>query len=139
MKKNSMKKIATAAVVTGAAALGIMGTKMVAAGAQGFPVNYYPKTAVVVAFGVRDDLVVAEDANGQRWCFTGIEDYCIGDMVSMIMDDMGTDIIYDDEIVNVRYSGYWDTKIFDSVVDWEATDSGIILRLENGSGYHIKK
>ena len=66
----------------------------------------YPKTAVIVELCEEDDLVIAEDANGQNWCFSGIEDWCIGDLASMIMDDMGTEIIYDDEIVDAYYSGY---------------------------------
>lgn len=68
--------------------------------------NLYPKTAVIVDLHEEEDLVIAEDANGQNWCFSGIEDWCIGDLASMLMDDMGTEIIYDDEIVDTRYSGY---------------------------------
>ena len=68
--------------------------------------NLYPKTAVVVELCETEDLVIVADANGQHWCFSGMEDWCIGDLASMLMDDVGTEIIYDDEIVDTYYSGY---------------------------------
>ena len=36
------------------------------------------------------------------------EDWAIGDIVAVVMDTMGTELIYDDEIVSVTYNGYID-------------------------------
>lgn len=69
--------------------------------------NYYPKTTEVVALDHENDLVILEDFNGFRWSFAGIEDWEIGDIASLIMDNMGTEIIFDDEIISVQYSGYY--------------------------------
>lgn len=74
--------------------------------------NYYPETAVVVALGIEDDLVVLKDSNGQHWCFSGTEDWMVGDVAALMMYDNGTEIIYDDEIVTAQYSGYQSTEIY---------------------------
>lgn len=68
--------------------------------------NFYAETAVVVVLDYNDDLVVVEDANGQSWCFEGTEDWEVGDVASLLMNDCGTEIIYDDEIVSAQYSGF---------------------------------
>ena len=39
------------------------------------------------------------------WEFYGIEDYQIGDFVSCIVWDAGTQKIFDDEILDVVYAG----------------------------------
>lgn len=68
--------------------------------------DIYPTTMIVVELDNQHDIVICEDFNGNQWAFEGIEDWCIGDIVSMIMDDMGTESIYNDTIIMVRYSGY---------------------------------
>lgn len=68
--------------------------------------DIYPTTVIVRDFDYQYDLVICEDYNGNEWIFEGIEDWDIDDMISMIMDDMDTSIIEDDEIIMVRYSGY---------------------------------
>lgn len=72
--------------------------------------NMYSKTMIVTALMDEDDLVVLEDANGQCWTFEGIEDWFVGDVASVLMNNNGTITVYDDEIVNVHYSGF--TKDF---------------------------
>ena len=64
----------------------------------------YPKTAVVV--DIVDDVLVLEDSVGFTWEMDGIEDYQRRDVVSLMMFDNGTDIIFDDVIVSAQYSGY---------------------------------
>ena len=93
------------AIILGVTIIGTMGCGK-ATEAQKPTGGTYPKTAVIVELCEEDDLVIVEDANGQSWCFTGIVDWYVGDLVSMLMDDMGTEIIYDDEIVDTYYSGY---------------------------------
>lgn len=68
--------------------------------------NYYGLTAEVIELNYADDVVTVCDANGFTWEFTGCEDYFKGDLVSMVMNDKGTDFIDDDKIVSVRYSGF---------------------------------
>ena len=63
----------------------------------------YAKTAAVVE--INDNVVICEDNNGEAWAFESTKDWVEGDIVSMIMDDMGTKTIYDDEIRSVRYCG----------------------------------
>lgn len=64
----------------------------------------YPSTAVVVSVDRENDVVVCVDGNGEEWQFTKANDWFVGDLVSMLMNDKGTPSIYDDEIVSVRYS-----------------------------------
>lgn len=66
----------------------------------------YPTTMIVNELDYNENMVICIDFNGNEWAFEEIEDWCIGDIASMIMDDMGTESIYDDVIIMVRYSGY---------------------------------
>lgn len=66
----------------------------------------YPHTAVVSEVNYTENIVTVEDFNGNLWEFSETDDWSKGDIVSMIMDTKGTDSIYDDEIVSVKYSGY---------------------------------
>ena len=72
----------------------------------------YPLTAVVVNFDYDEDVVICADFNGNEWLFAGIEDWMVGDLVSFIMDDFGTDEIFDDAIIDYAYSGWVD------LADW---------------------
>lgn len=72
--------------------------------------NYYALTAQVVKIDKTQDIVTVEDSVGNLWEFYGVEDWEIGDCASMVMDDMGTDRIYDDEVANVRYATWTLTK-----------------------------
>ena len=66
----------------------------------------YPQTFIVENIEEENDLLVLLDFNDNEWEWEGIEDYAIGDVVAAIMDDNETDIIYDDEIITIRYAGY---------------------------------
>ena len=75
--------------------------------AIGTDYNLYSKAAIVTSFETETDTVVVTDFNGFQWAFYGIEDYEIGDVVTMIMSDAGTEnTIFDDVILETRYSGY---------------------------------
>ena len=63
----------------------------------------YAKTAVVIE--ITDNIVFCEDCNGESWAFESAENWAKGDMVSMVMDNMGTKSIYDDEIRSARHCG----------------------------------
>ena len=47
------------------------------------------------------DCVVLVDNDGEAWVFEG-DGYEVGQLVIVVFDDMGTDDIYDDEIVEIR-------------------------------------
>ena len=66
----------------------------------------YPETARIVEINREEDLVIVETFNGFLFAFEGCEDYCEGDAVSMIMDDNGTEKVFDDEIIMVQYAGW---------------------------------
>ena len=66
----------------------------------------YPKTAVVTMLNTDKDEVYLIDPTGNIFIFKGIEDYHVGDAVSLIMSDNGTEKITDDIIVKAQYSGY---------------------------------
>lgn len=70
--------------------------------------NLYALTTKVVALDYENDTVQCEDFNGNIWEFYGCEDWAVGDVASMVMNDKGTEIIYDDEIESVRYNGWFE-------------------------------
>ena len=66
----------------------------------------YPMIATVVRVEYNHDTVVVEDDYGHQWAFIGCDDWCEGDVTALIMDDNGTELIYDDVIMDVRYAGW---------------------------------
>ena len=70
------------------------------------PVRFYALTTQVVEIDRDAGIVTVEDANGNLWEFEGVEDWEVGDCASMIMSDNGTDAIFDDEILDIRYSNW---------------------------------
>lgn len=67
--------------------------------------NQYPTTGIVTTVG--EGFMVFTDFNGNEWTINGDpEDWVCGDIVSAIMNSKGTDIIYDDEVVSTKYSGW---------------------------------
>lgn len=74
--------------------------------------DYYPRTFVVDSLDYARDMVVVVDAVGMEWEFCGTEDWEIGDMVSAIMYDNGTESIFDDSFSKIRYAGYVDPVTF---------------------------
>ena len=66
----------------------------------------YPMTGIVTNVDRDLDIVTFEDCTGHLWDFYGAEDWEEGDICSCIMNDMGTPLITDDEIVDEpKYSG----------------------------------
>lgn len=67
--------------------------------------NLYANSFAVVE--VTEDYVLCVDFSGNEWAFDNVtDDWFEGDIVSCIMCDMGTEEIYDDEIVTADYSGW---------------------------------
>ena len=68
----------------------------------------YPTTMVVVTpTDTETGYTVLQDFNGNQWeIYLEDSDWFPGDIVSCIMDSKGTEEIWDDEFVRVRYDGY---------------------------------
>lgn len=54
---------------------------------------------------IEDGLVYFVDWNGNEWIWEGAEDWEIGDYAAATMDTNGTEVIYDDIIIELRYTG----------------------------------
>ena len=73
--------------------------------------NFYAETGIITSIEYADDnlgcLMEITVANGNMFCYYSEDnnDYLLYDLVSMIMYDNGTQIVYDDEILKVQYSG----------------------------------
>lgn len=70
-----------------------------------FAAGLYPAAGIVTEVNREADTVTFTDANGNAWSFSGTEDWMEGDTCAAIMDKRGTDTIYDDAVVAVRYCG----------------------------------
>lgn len=68
--------------------------------------GYRARAAVVVDIDAAADVVTVEDGEGLLWEFYGVEDWEIGDVAALLMDDSGTpDYILDDAIISATYAG----------------------------------
>lgn len=67
--------------------------------------SVYPLTTKVVMIDYPSDIVWCEDFRGHVWELYGCEDWAIGDIACLLMDDNGTTVVYDDAIMNARYQG----------------------------------
>lgn len=70
-----------------------------------FVTDMYPTAGVITEVNRETDTVTFTDATGDAWSFSGTEDWMEGDTCAAIMDKRGTDTIYDDAVVVVRYCG----------------------------------
>lgn len=68
--------------------------------------EYYANTAVITGFDYARDIVICEDSAGRVWEFYEIDDWEIGDCVSLLLNNVGTQFVTDDIIVSARYSGF---------------------------------
>ena len=66
----------------------------------------YPNTAIVVDLDAYEDLVFCVDGAGHEWIFEGVEDWMVGDLVSLLMFDNFTEIVTDDVIMVAWYGGF---------------------------------
>lgn len=66
----------------------------------------YSITTMVVEVDYESDVVTVVDFNRNYWQFAGCEDWFEGDICTCTMDANGTEIIYDDKIINTRYCGW---------------------------------
>ncbi len=75
----------------------------------------YPNTAVVVEINRYEDIVICVDYAGNEWIFEEVEDWMVGDIVSLMMFDNFTESIRDDIIIIAYYGGYVGVK---TAIEW---------------------
>lgn len=63
----------------------------------------YPMTAEVIGFNYEDDLVTVVNGSENYFSFYGIEDWQLGDLVSIMMVDPGTPGILDDDVILLHW------------------------------------
>ena len=68
--------------------------------------DYYALATTVNAIDRDTDVVTCEDYTGNLWEFYGVEDWQVGDNANLLMDTMGTESIYDDEVCGATYGGW---------------------------------
>ena len=69
--------------------------------------GFYAETMAIIEVNTEDEIISCMSFNGNVWEF---EDTCgdweIGDVCSVLMCDNGTEIVTDDIIMSVKYSGW---------------------------------
>ena len=66
----------------------------------------YPETARVISLDCMKDIVTIETFNGFCFAFNGCDGWEIDDCCALIMDDNGTELVYDDIIIMAEYSAW---------------------------------
>lgn len=72
----------------------------------------YPKVFMIEEIDYESDSMLLIDCNGFEWEVLEPQDYAEGDYVATIMDDQGTEEIFDDEIISLRYAGFSMGEVF---------------------------
>ena len=65
----------------------------------------YAKSGVVTLVDRTENRVCFTDHQGEIWEFESEDDWEVDDLVACVMSDNGTDEIFDDEVISVRYEG----------------------------------
>lgn len=69
--------------------------------------NFNSVVAMVTEINEESNLITVTCSNGNMFSFYNEkEDWCCGDLCSLIMYNKGTDIVYDDAVVDVKYGGF---------------------------------
>ena len=64
----------------------------------------YGRVAVVKSIDEEKDIVTFVDGVGFEWRWGGVEDWEVGNAAALVLDDMGTESIFDDTITSATYS-----------------------------------
>ena len=67
--------------------------------------EYYAKSGVVTFVDRTEDRVCFTDNQGEIWEFESSDDWEVDDLVACVMNDNGTDEIFDDIVISVKYEG----------------------------------
>lgn len=68
--------------------------------------DLYPMTARVFKIDYTEDVVIVETYDGFLFAFEGTDGYAEGESVALIMEDNGTEKIFDDEIIMAQCGGW---------------------------------
>lgn len=69
----------------------------------------YPETGIVTNVDYDKDIVTFECHNGNRFTFSGTEDWYEGDIVAAIMyNNFTKNSVYDDKILSTKYCGWYE-------------------------------
>lgn len=109
-------------------------------GAKQAEQDLYPLPTVVTEIDRSVDKVICTDYNGYEWSFYGCEDWQENDICTLLMDSRKTEKIYDDVIVQTRYSGSVETMVdMEAVTDFQANENSLQLYFADGSGYYWER
>jgi hypothetical protein len=70
-----------------------------------FASHIRPLCGIVIEVNYGENYIAIEDFTGNVWEWEGAEDWQEGDIAAMIMDDNGTESIFDDIILDIQYCG----------------------------------
>lgn len=73
--------------------------------------SYYSTIGRITGYDLPSDTLYITTTDGNLWEYEGIEDWLYNDFCSMVFCDNGTDDITDDEIIYMRYIGYFENGI----------------------------
>lgn len=91
--------------------------------------SLYSSTAIVTDVNYNEDVVTATCIGGDSFTFYGCDDWFKGDMAALLMDDMGTENVYDDEIIGCWYAGH--------ISFIGQNEEGFCIRHDNGNYTHV--
>ena len=102
--------------------------------------DLYPLPTVLTEIDRSIDKVICTDYNGYEWSFYGCEDWQENDICTLLMDSRKTEKIYDDVIVQTRYSGSVESMVdMEAVTDFQANENSLQLYFADGSGYYWER
>lgn len=105
-RKVKQKRIITTIVSFGLSVIfGFTSAMVLRAKANGNE-NLYAIMTICTDIDYTTDTVTVVDFNGFEWQFNGVEDYDTKDIICLVMNDKGTELIFDDEIVSTKYDGW---------------------------------
>lgn len=79
------------------------------------PEQYYAKSAIVSSINFTKGYVSLQDKAGNEWfwwCDTSSPPWAINEPVLLVMNNKGTEWIYDDEIISVTTEGIVPSTVF---------------------------
>ena len=104
MRKKAIAVIAGVAATIGATVTAGAATSGVSWGIREYNGHQlYAATMRVYATDEKTDVLTLEDSQGFLWEIAGVDDWTAGDFANVILDDAGTDQIFDDQILAVKY------------------------------------
>lgn len=110
----------------------------------------YPMAGIITDLDAKNDLVTVSTGTGLLYDFYGVEDYAVGDIIAMTMDNNGTaDSVLDDKIIAARYAGWSgalekpnpESAMVDmpEVVGIELQNSSAYLQMKDGTRYYWER